>query len=85
MLVFFLAGWYNKKYQKEHTKQRRHTTMTDKQLKQAESQLPQGERFDRAYSAFEGGIRLISKRADGTETRYQVHFEADNNVRIERI
>jgi len=25
--------------------------MTDKQLKQAKSQLPQGERFDRAYDA----------------------------------
>lgn len=46
--------------------------MTEKQLKQAKSQLPQGERFDRAYSAFEGGIRLISKKADGTETRYKV-------------
>jgi len=37
--------------------------MTDKQLKQAKSQLPQGERFDRAYSAYEGGIRLISKKS----------------------
>ena len=59
--------------------------MTDKQLKQAKSQLPQGERFDRAYSAFEGGIRLISKKADGTETRYKVFFEADDSVRIERF
>ena len=59
--------------------------MTDKQLKQAKSQLPQGERFDRACSAFEGGIRLISKKADGSETRYKVHFEADDNVRIERF
>ena len=59
--------------------------MTDKQLKQAKSQLPQGERFDRAYSAFEGGIRLISKEADGTEIRYKVHFDADGNVRIERF
>ena len=59
--------------------------MTDKQLTQAKSQLPQGERFDRAYSAFEGGIRLISKKADGTETRYKVIFEADDSVRIERF
>ena len=41
--------------------------MTEKQLKQAKSQLPQGEHFDRAYSAYEGGIRLISKKADGSE------------------
>lgn len=59
--------------------------MTDKQLKQAESQLPQGEKFDRAYSAFEGGIRLISKKVDGTETRYKVHFDADGNVSLERF
>ena len=59
--------------------------MTDKQLKQAESQLPQGEKFDRAYSAFEGGVRLISKKADGTETRYEVHFDADGNVSLERF
>ncbi len=59
--------------------------MTDKQLKQAKSQLPQGEHFDRAYSAYEGGIRLISKKADGSETRYKVIFEADDSVRIERF
>ena len=59
--------------------------MTDKQLKQAKSQLPQGERFNCAYSAYEGGIRLISKKADGTETRYKVIFDADGNVNIERF
>lgn len=59
--------------------------MTDKQLNQAKIQLPQGEKFDRAYSAFECGIRLISKKTDGTETRYKVHFEADGNVRIEQF
>lgn len=59
--------------------------MTEKQIKQVKSQLPQEERFDRVYSAYEGGIRLISKKADGTETRYRVHFAADGNVRIERF
>ena len=59
--------------------------MTDTQLKQAKSQLPQGEKFDRAYSAFEGGIRLISQKVDGSETRYKVIFEADDSVRIERF
>jgi hypothetical protein len=59
--------------------------MTEKQLKQAKSQLPQGERFDRCYSAFEGGIRLISKKADGTETRYKVCFDADDNAIIEKF
>ena len=56
--------------------------MTDKQLKQAKSQLPQGERFDRAYSAYEGGIRLISKKPGGEETRYKVYFDADGNVSL---
>ena len=59
--------------------------MTDKQFKQAKSQLPQGEHFDRAYSAYEGGIRMISEKADGTETRYKVHFDADGNVSLERF
>ena len=59
--------------------------MTEKQLKQAKSQLPQGEHFDRAYSAYEGGIRLISKKADGSETRYKVIIEVDDSVRIEQF
>ena len=59
--------------------------MTEKQLKQAMSQLPEGERFDRAYRAFEGGVRLISKKADGTETRYKVLFDSEGNVSLERF
>ena len=59
--------------------------MTDKQLKQAKIQLPQGEKFDRAYSAYEGGIRLISQTVDGREFRYKVLFDADDNVRFERF
>ena len=59
--------------------------MTDKQLKQIKSQLPEGERFDRAYSAYEGGIRVISKTKDGREFRYKVSFDADGNASIERF
>jgi hypothetical protein len=59
--------------------------MTDKQLQQAKSQLPQDEKFNRCYSAFEGGIRLISRKADGTETRYNVFFDADDNAYIEKF
>ena len=59
--------------------------MTEKQLNQAKSQLPQGERFNRVYSAFEGGIRLISKKTDGTETRYKVIFDTDENVSLEKF
>jgi len=62
--------------------------MTEKQIKQIKSQLPQGERFDRAYSAYsayEGGIRVISKTKDGREFRYKVSFDADGNASIERF
>lgn len=59
--------------------------MTEKQLRQAASQLPQGEKLDRCYSAFEGGFRLISKKPNGTETRYKVLFDTDDNAIIERF
>ena len=59
--------------------------MTDKQIQQIKRQLPEGEKFSRAYSAHEGGIRVISRKADGTETRYKVRFDTDYNAIIERF
>ena len=59
--------------------------MTEKQIKQVKAQLPQGERFNRAYSAFEGGIRVISRDSAGNEYRYAAHFDADDNVTITRM
>ncbi len=59
--------------------------MTEKQIKQIESQLPQAESIDRMYSAFEGGIRVITKNADGREIRYNVSFDADGNPSIKRF
>ena len=59
--------------------------MTEKQIKQIRNLLPQGEKLDRMYSAYEGGIRAISKDAAGNETRYAVRFGADGNVSIERM
>ena len=59
--------------------------MTDKQLQQIKSQLPKGETFERAYSAFEGGIRVISKDNRGCEYRYKVTFDAEDNATIERF
>lgn len=59
--------------------------MTEKQLEQVKSQLPEGEKFARAYTAFEGGIRVISKDASGRETRYSVSFDADDNASIKQF
>ena len=59
--------------------------MTEKQIQQIKSQLPQGERIDRMYTAFEGGIRVISKDANGHETRYNVSFDADDNASIKKF
>jgi hypothetical protein len=59
--------------------------MTEKQIKQIESQLPQGEKIDRMYTAFEGGIRGITKNADGYEIRYNVSFDADGNASIKKF
>ena len=47
--------------------------MTEKQRKQIEGQLPHGEKIDRMYTAFEGGIRVITKNAAGFETRRPRH------------
>ena len=59
--------------------------MTKKQLEQVKAQLPQGQRFDRAYRAFEGDIRLISRDKRGNEYRYTVRFDRDGNASIERM
>ncbi len=59
--------------------------MTQKQIEQVKAQLPQGERLHRMYSAFEGGIRVISKDAAGREKRYAAHFDTDDNVTIEEM
>jgi hypothetical protein len=59
--------------------------MTTKQIKQIESQLPKGERIDRIYTAYEGGIRVITKDVRGCETRYNVSFDADDNASIKKF
>ncbi len=59
--------------------------MTEKQIKQIKSQLPQGERIDRMYTAFEGGIRVITKDANGREIRYNVSFDANDNASIKKF
>ena len=59
--------------------------MTNQQIEQVKAQLPQGEKLDRMYSAFEGGIRVISKDASGCEYRYAVIFGKDNDVLIKRM
>jgi outer membrane usher protein FimD/PapC len=60
--------------------------MTNKQIKQIENQLPEGERIDRMYTAAENGqIRVITKDKTGRETRYNVSFDADGNASIQRF
>lgn len=59
--------------------------MTEKQMKQIKSQLPQGEKINRSYTAFEGGIRVITKDANGREARYNVSFDADDNASIKKF
>lgn len=59
--------------------------MTNKQIKQIESQLPHGEKIVRMYTAFEGGIRVITVNAAGFEVRYNVSFDSDGNAIIKRF
>jgi len=59
--------------------------MTDKHIKQIESQLPAGEKIERMYRAFEGGIRVITRDANGNEIRYTCILDKDLNVTIKRF
>jgi outer membrane usher protein FimD/PapC len=59
--------------------------MTEKQIKQIENQIPKGEQIDRMYRAFEGDIRVITKNADGRETRYSLSFDSVGNVSIKKF
>ena len=66
-------------------KNRRKTTMTDKHIKQIESQLPAGEQIIKMYKAFEGDIRVITKDKSGCEIRYTCILDKDLNVTIKRF
>jgi hypothetical protein len=66
-------------------KRKGYTAMTEKQMKQIESQLPKGEKINRCYRAFEGDIRVITRKPDGSEVRYTVSFDADDNATIRKI
>lgn len=59
--------------------------MTDKHIKQIESQLPVGEQIIKIYKAFEGDIRVITKDKSGCETRYTCILDKDLNVTIKRF
>ena len=59
--------------------------MTDKHIKQIESQLPEGEQIIKMYKAFEGDIRVITKDRDGCEIRYTCILDKDLNVTIKRF
>ena len=58
--------------------------MTEKHINQIKAQLPEGEKIERMYRAFEGDIRVISRDKAGIERRYTVRFDADDNVTIAR-
>ena len=59
--------------------------MTKKQIEQIKNQLPKDEKINRSYRAFEGNIRVITQKPDGCEVRYNVSFDTDNNVKIEKF
>ena len=59
--------------------------MTEKQMKQIQNQLPKDEKINRCYRAFEGDIRVITRKPDGSEVRYIVSFDADDNATIRKF
>ena len=66
-------------------KRKGHTTITEKQMKQIQSQLPKDEKINCCYRAFEGDIRVITRKPDGSEVRYTVSFDADDNATIRKF
>ena len=66
-------------------KRKGYTTMTEKQMKQIQNQLPKDEKINRCYRAFEGDIRVITRKPDGSEVRYIVSFDADDNATIKEF
>ena len=56
--------------------------MTDKNVKQIEAQLPEGERISRMYKAIEGDYRLITVDNAKTDRRYTVEFDNEFNATI---
>ena len=59
--------------------------MTEKQMEQIQNQLPKGEKINRCYRAFEGDVRVIARKPDGSEVRYTVCFDADDNATIRKF
>ena len=59
--------------------------MTEKHIKQIESQLPAGEKIERMYRAFEGDIRVITRDENGNEIRYTCILDKDQNVTIRQF
>ncbi len=66
-------------------KRKGYTTMTEKQMKQIQNQLPKDEKINRCYRAFEGDIRVITRKPDGSEVRYTVSFDANDNATIRKF
>ena len=56
--------------------------LTLKQLEQIKAQIPAQEQFSRVYSAYEGGLRVITVDSRGNEYRYEVNFDSEGNVSI---
>ena len=59
--------------------------MTEKHIKQIESQLPAGEKIERMYKAFEGDIRVTTRDESGCEIRYTCILDENLNVTIKRF
>ena len=60
--------------------------MTQKHIIQIECQIPEGERLDRIYKAFEGDTRIITRDARGWEKRYTtIYHPEDDSVTIKEF
>lgn len=55
------------------------------QVNEAKELLPEGEEYDRAYRAYEGDLRIITKDQYGCERRYSVLKDTDGKTYLVRM
>lgn len=58
--------------------------MNEKQKQQLMSQIPEGEKITKMYTAFEGDRRVVTEDKNHKETRYKMILDREGNITLEK-